>query len=455
MRKKIIPTEVVRRKRVRKLLKKSAPLFRNRLLIKRKKRIKTSMDNCGVNVVELDSALICNEFLSANAAFGKAISKPAKGCAQVKIPSKFDVFRNPERVVRTMVDISFKLMSPRVNEVFIDHRRAVDSSLGSESLLGLLVTEIVSNRRRQLNEQIDVEGFFPKKSGSYKTLIKNIGIVRELSDDHFKDAEDNKHGKKIHIYRKDNKYAENASAKGDIKTATADECVEYLNACLLSHKLEITKDAKDKMKACLGEVFDNAEEHCNRNKPVWFVRGYFNDVEKARFLELSVFNLGNSIFDNFDELPDSSASKKKALDYVNRHRHVIDEESLFTVAALQGAVSTKGDEDPTRGHGSVTLIETFEALYDEYKNLRCCNSYVTNAEMNIISGETIISFDGSYRSKTSDDAHGRERFVMPFNVSQSLMNPPDSRYVSKMNGVKFPGVMINIRIPLQGSVIPL
>jgi len=40
---------------------------------------------------------------------------------------------------------------------------------------------------------------------------------------------------------------------------------------------------------------------------------------------------------------------------------------------------------------------------------------------------------------------------MPFNKENSLSFPPDERITKKMNGISFPGVMINIRIPLQGN----
>ncbi|MBN3104310.1 hypothetical protein H4F50_20930, partial [Pectobacterium brasiliense] len=136
-------------------------------------------------------------------------------------------------------------------------------------------------------------------------------------------------------------------------------------------------------------------------------------------------------------------------------KKMVDPKSLFTVASLQGSISTKSDSDPTRGHGTVTLIETFEAIYDGYKKLRGNGVGGKNAEMNIISGETIIKFDGRYRSKIDEIEGGSEKFVMPFNAKQSLDEPPEDKYVYTMTNVKFPGVMINIRMPLYGSTVPL
>lgn len=441
---------MLRKKRERKSYKKNKPKFFNKTLKVRNTRIKATKE--GNKLIALDDSFICSEFISSN---NITSSISSKSTVEIKLPSNFDIFKNTEDVVSCVIDISKKLMSPKLRHIDVDHRKVKKSSLGSESLLGLLVTEIISNRRSHRGEKISIRGVLPAKGKSPRTLIENIGLVKELSDDHFTDAQDNEHGNDIHYYRKDNKYAINVSVKEDNKSITADECVKYLNSCLGSHNLSLLEDAKNKIKACLGEVFDNAEEHCGRNKPVWFVRGYFNDVQKDRFLELSVFNLGNTFYDNFNNLPSDSEIKNKAMEYVNRHKNNTSINSLFTVASLQGAVSTKKDADDTRGHGSVTLIETFESLHDEYKKLRGGGSEGSNAEMNIISGETIIKFDGKYRSKTKQRDDGSETFIMPFNASQSLEEPPEDKYVYTMSKVKFPGVMINIRIPLQGSTVPL
>ncbi len=399
----------------------------------------------------MDNSFICDEFLSSNKSF---LSAKRKKSIKIKLPSAFDIFKNTEEVLSTVIDITRKLMAPGLEDIHIDHRYVSNSSLGSESLLGLLITEIISNRRTQRGDKINIRGMLPKIGKSSRTLIENIGLVKELEDDHFKDAQDNTHGDHIHYYRKDNRYALNTSVKGDNKSSTAEGCVTYVNSCLNSHGLQLGENAKNKLKACLGEVFDNAEEHCGRSKPVWFVRGYFHDVIDDRFLELAVFNLGNSFYENFDALPEDSGIKSKASEYVSRHKDKINERTLFTIASLQGSVSTKKDSDPTRGHGSVTLIETFESLHDDYKKLRGGGSG-TNAEMNIISGETVIKFDGKYRSKTKQHEHGQETFTMPFNAAQSLHYPPEEDRVYTMRNVKFPGVMINIRIPLKGSTVKL
>ncbi|MEX9625738.1 hypothetical protein AB7X35_20305, partial [Proteus mirabilis] len=252
-------------------------------------------------------------------------------------------------------------------------------------------------------------------------------------------------------FRYDNRYHNSPSTKVNKKSEVAEECVKYLDNCMRFHKLSLKENAKNRLSACLGEVLDNAEEHSGTTNSIWYVRGYFNNVKEERYLELSVFNLGNSIFDNFMLLPENSNIKNIASTYVNRHKGKLKDAALFTVAALQGDISTKKDADPTRGQGSVTLIENFESIYEEYCKLRNPESTENIAEMNIISGETVVYFDGKYKSIVEEKDNGEERFIMPFNEKNTLQAPPDTRSVYTMNDVRFPGVMINIRIPLKGS----
>ncbi|MEG5932831.1 hypothetical protein [Enterobacter hormaechei] len=450
MKKDINPPEIVRTKRQRKKAKRYYLKVHNQTLLVRRKLTRKKVTSQGY--ISMRNSFICEEFLASNPSGFKAKRKKKVG---ISIPKNFDIFRNTESVMLSVIEITKKLMMPGLREIEVDHAKVKQTSLGSESLLGLLLTEVISHRRSQRSEKISIKGMLPSSGEYSRTLIDHVGTVKELSDDHFRDAEDSSHDAQVHYYRKDNRYAESTSLKGDNKSLTAEDFVNYLNDCLASHELKLSQSAKNKFKACLGEVFDNAEEHCGRNKPVWFVRGFFHDVIDDRFLELSVFNLGNSFYDNFNRLPETSKVKAIARSYVDRHRDSFDVKSLYSVMSLQGSMSTKKDLDPTRGHGSVTLIETFETMYDEYKALRGNEINNFNAEMNIISGETIIRFDGSYRSKTKQLEGGEETFTVAFNDSQSLKKPPSNKTVYTMKDVKFPGVMINIRIPLKGSTVPL
>ncbi|EPZ2456030.1 hypothetical protein ACXLRS_001185 [Citrobacter youngae] len=452
MKKETHSNEILRIKRHKKHLKKSKSLKRRDRRYKLLKKLTKIKKFNGVAII---NSFISQEINSANCK-DKHLEKKEK--VKISLPSNFDIFSNTEDVIKKIIRVSEKILSPGLNDIIIDHRNVIKSSLSSESLFGLLLTEVVSNRRKQLNERISVRGFFPKKHGAVKSIVEKIGIVRELiNDDPFSDADENNHDSNVHYFRYDNRYSQSVSIKDDKKRKVAEGCVAYLETCMNAHRLTIKKEAQDRLRACLGEVFDNAEEHCGRTRPVWFVRGYFNEIENEsdRYLELSVFNLGNSISENFSSLPEKSQIKNITNTYVQRHLSSSKENALYTVAALQGQVSTKKDLDPTRGQGTVTLIETFESIYQAYTNLRAPGENRVKAQMNLISGDTVIVFDGTYQSKVVELEDGSETFQMPFNTNQTLQSPPDTKKVYTMKDAWFPGVMISIRIPLQGSTEPL
>lgn len=447
MKNKTYPNEITRKKRLKKSQKKS---ISNKKRIKRKNRLK-SKKNDNSNIMMSDT-FISDSLINANPNI--VTKRTIKQSLKFKIPAVFDIFKNPEIVLRTILELNHILLNRRLNFITIDHRNLIKYGIGSEALLGLLASEIISNRRKQLDDKMSLKGLYPTNQGA-REIVKSIGLSRELGDEQFKDATEHEHEENVHYFRYDNRYYNAPSTKVNKKSEVAEECVRYLDDCMKSHNLSLKENAKNRLSACLGEVLDNAEEHSGTNKSIWYVRGYFNNVKEERYLELSVFNLGNSIFDNFKALPESSKIKKIASSYVTRHKDKVKEESLFTVAALQGDISTKKDSDPTRGQGSVTLIENFESIYEEYCKLRKPNSVESIAEMNIISGETVVYFDGKYKSIVEEKKNGEERFIMPFNDKGTLKSPPDKTSVYTMNNVRFPGVMINIRIPLKGSTKPL
>ncbi|MGN2616980.1 hypothetical protein [Aliivibrio fischeri] len=454
MKNAIYPAEVVRKKRLKKQLKKSISQkkrIRKIKMIRESRSAERKRKLINAAELELPDALFSNELKNTKKSnCGQYLSSN-----EFKLPVVFDIFSNPESVLTNIYTLRSLLLKPKVEQFKVNHKNVRSTSLGSEALLGILASEIVSHRKKH-DSFMDFEfsGRFPKDKDA-KALVEDIGLLKELQDPDFKDVKQNQHNGRVHLFREDNRYHHVVSVKGDDKkTNTAKDCVEHLESCLNTHSLTIKKEAQERLKACLGEVLDNANEHCGRTSSVWYVRSYFNDTRKKRpYFELMVFNLGNSIAENFERLPDSSGIKKTAFTYVNRHKHQFNSNALLTVAALQGNISSKRDTEKNRGQGTVTLIETFESIYNDYCVLRQANGQ--SSEMNLISGDTVIKFDGKYKSDARELDGGGEVFQMTFNKENSLMSPPDKNYVSSMRNVYLPGVMINIRIPLNGSTAPL
>jgi hypothetical protein len=115
---------------------------------------------------------------------------------------------------------------------------------------------------------------------------------------------------------------------------------------------------------------------------------------------------------------------------------------LFTLIALQGNVSSKNQSVmDTRGNGSVELIEFFQRMYAE-----CSGTSTGGAEMIVVSGQTSIRFDGTY--KMAANAAGVK--IIAFNAANDLTQAPDAKYVKQLAGSsRFPGTLIAIKFPLS------
>lgn len=165
--------------------------------------------------------------------------------------------------------------------------------------------------------------------------------------------------------------------------------------------------------------------------------------------EVVIFNFGASIAETFERLPAEHFTRRQVQAYMDKHTqfNLFDplmwrREDLFTLLALQGNVSTKNETDQdTRGNGSVDLIEFFQRVYRECSN----GDEQQAAEMILVSGTTVIKFDGKYTMKPN--AAGVK--VIAFNAQNDLHDRPDRERVRRLRGVSFPGTLIGLRFPLS------
>lgn len=372
-----------------------------------------------------------------------------------KVPKKFDIYESPESVFKAVASFRLLALNSRINKIRIIHDE-VDTCMSSESLLGILGAEI-DDIRTSTGCRAHIDGYI-HHSPSNSALIENTSLVAEIEDGKIL-GKPSAPIEKIFSFKKDNKLFQSPSMTADdIKNETAKECIDQLCEGLVQLRAKLNKDVADELKMCLGEILDNAQEHCHRTSPTWYVRSYLNTNEDCeRYFELMVMNIGASISETFQMLNDGSLAKQDAMNYANAHSKIFHIEELITVAALQGNVSSKKDEEVTRGQGTVRLIETFENISKAYARLRGEGkaSKKNKPIMNIISGSSVIRFDGRYHSHKIEHSDGSEDVYITFNNENSLQLAPDRSSVIRMSKAYFPGVMINIRIPLNGSVTPI
>jgi hypothetical protein len=154
-------------------------------------------------------------------------------------------------------------------------------------------------------------------------------------------------------------------------------------------------------------------------------------------------NFGNSFYESFFR-PDSDPERRAQLERLAaRHRergflqirsHAYNEETLFTLYAMQGGVSRSSAH---RGLGTTILIDFFMGLA------------ARGAKMCVASGTAYIMFDGSYELKAAE-LEGRTSQVIAFNNHNSLEEAPDDKYVWALPK-SFPGTMISLRLDLKRS----
>ncbi|WP_458320235.1 hypothetical protein, partial [Providencia sp. CRPN11556] len=112
MKKKIYPNELIRKKRLKKSIKKSDSYKRR---IKRLKKRK----NTNHNLIMLDT-FISDNLIKANPNITNI--KNVKSSFKFKIPSVFDIFKNPEIVLKTILKLNLILLNRQLNFITIDHR---------------------------------------------------------------------------------------------------------------------------------------------------------------------------------------------------------------------------------------------------------------------------------------------------------------------------------------------
>lgn len=381
-------------------------------------------------------------------------SKKTRPKMVIETPKYFCILRHPNEVLVWLAGFQKIVLTKEVNEVTIDHHNTIHYGVGAEMLLGIIANE-VKKLRSLANNPIYYYGLV-SNNHAHNDLINEVGVVSEIANAKMqKDASPDI--SKIHVFKRNSNLTEQASQTAeDLKNTTVKEFIKHIENGLRDHQLKLNEGAADDLRKCVGEVLDNVEEHCGLNTPHWWVRGYLNNNYKNKVLELTILNAGRSIADSFLELDNEHYSKKLAMDYVNLHSAKIKKNALLTIAALQGNISSKNlEEKDTRGQGTVTLIEAFEAISKGYERLRC-KKLDHKSRMSLISGDTVIDFTDKYHSISIEDTDtNEERVIIPFNAAKSLLAAPDAKILNMVHGTHFSGLMINISIPLTGSLIPL
>lgn len=389
--------------------------------------------------------------------FYKKMSLSEKRVNKTKIklpmPPDFCIFSNPESVIKLCGNVFSLFKKNRVTSIEINHNSTKKYSLGSEVLFGLSCAE--GERYRAINnlKQIRLLGNLPVNK-DHEYIIRDLGILSELDSLTISKGVE-RDPFLVHVFKSECLTHDTPSALAlDAKNKTTIDVILHLNRCLQDYQLELKEDAAQRFKNCISEMLDNAIEHCNLTHPAWYVRSYLNSNGVDKFFELTILNFGCSYAESFTRLGKDHFAREFVDKYIRQHKNSVDEAALYTVVALQGRVSSKNTNDmDTRGQGTIVLIESFEQMYQEIKKLRPMLRSGCESVMNLISGNTIIHFDGMYHSRSIPLDDGAERVIYAINQEQDLKIPPSKIHVRTMKNAFFPGAMINIRLPLSELLV--
>lgn len=220
--------------------------------------------------------------------------------------------------------------------------------------------------------------------------------------------------------------------------------INYYNDCLKSSGYELNKNGFAMFNALINEIIDNAIIHCGFKTPLYVSGGYYNDNDKKG--QLSIVSFGNTLYKSLssDDTDAEVKNRVKSIEEVHKRLNYnnYSKNGVWSICALQSGISCmKNQDDLDRGNGTIKFIEAFlkygQSLDSDKKPI-----------MSIVTGDTLIKFDGKYALKEDEKGHK----IIAFNEQNSLHVRPDPNYVFK-NKNSFPGVAINIEFYIDQNIL--
>ncbi len=367
----------------------------------------------------------------------------------LNVPKIFSLVESPKESFQFLKDLLYTLRYPKSKRIKINYKKCVRIDLDASICNDIILLEFINafkscNERKIILEtrKINTENLinetvskFLYAIGSHKIIgNKKIIFPNILTCD-----------LTIGDKRKGIAYKDVESTK----------LVQHIEKCLIKMNKKLTQDARENFGEIIAEVIANAEEHNKTN--FHYSIGHFeentnNDKHIGKF-QLVIFNFGESIYERFknpeacknqailDDMRNLSDkyTKKGFFGFLNGSK--FEEETLWTLYSLQDGVSSV---DNTRGNGTIKFIENFLELADD------ADSKPSN--FHLFSGNTLIKFDGKYKTYPKFNAKNEEFKIIPFNAENTLDEKPDQNYVKFVDNY-FPGVMIYANICISKNDI--
>lgn len=368
---------------------------------------------------------------------------------RIKIPSNFSLIDEPLESYTFIRKLTISILSLKFKKIEIDYSDSTNIDLGAQIYLDIILKDLLNFFKKCKSNPIKCPNF-PKiggveiKNDDIRKMLFSVGspAIHNKEVTNFKDIIAYKLC--IHNKRSNADKIKNAERKEIDST----ELVEYVINSLERLGKELTNEKIEDLSTVIGEILINAEEHSTNQYR--FSTGYFQEQRKEGehygVFNLVILNFGETIYqkfnspscENYDIIKRMKELSKK---YTNSNIFTpkFKEETLWTLYALQEGVTTVSKNKYKRGNGSIRFIESFF-------NIKGINENKDDlSRLTILSGNTNITFDGTYNIQKKDDFK-----VMTFNKSGNIEDKPDKKYV-KYTEEYFPGTLISAKILINND----
>lgn len=375
----------------------------------------------------------------------------------ILIPDDFSILNNAKASYETLCKIIFALLIEDNKTVTLDYSRCTHVSLSTQMLLDIILMDFVNFRNKCNNMFGGKKSLYPTIQGreirgeSLQKMMFSVGSPANLNIKHLRFDDVIKYALNVH----DNYNCKDEIKRMEQKEIDTTEMVDYVNACLSRMNKKLTPKKLDDLCTVIGEILINAEEHSSTKYR--FSMGYF--IEKKEngshygLFRLAIMNFGQTIYDKFKspDCPNKEiVNKMKELSSKYTKKRFFrpgkfEEESLWTLYALQEGVTSVSTGTQKRGNGSIRFLESFF-------NIKGSTDVDNVSVMTILSGKTKILFNGEYGITIKDGGNGEKFRMMTFNKSGNIDEMPDNQYVQHTD-FYFPGTLITANILLNDDDI--
>lgn len=378
----------------------------------------------------------------------------------IKVPQNFSLIHNPESAIEVFEELNY-IHKLDIEGVYFDHSACTEIDIGASTVMDIFALNLNNYFRHR--KTLDFEGAYPKDT-KVKSLLISSGIMSHLGVDN--DARKNlidagitkpfnllSGGRHTSTFRVGNSTTLKSSDGASVSDLAATKVVDYFLECLETQGFGLEAEGQAYLTQIVGETINNCELHSGEFCQ-WFASGYYysHANDQCGELHLSIVNFGQTIYEGLKYCSKSQKTKDELTNLSNEHSGFFrinkwDEETLWTLYALQDGVSKEKTDDSgvDRGNGTIQLISAFQSIGG--------NMNGGIPEMSIISGNSYIYFNTDPISKLSKvNVGGTERYHVAFNETNDIRKPPSDKHVRKLKNY-FPGTAITMRFFLDKKYI--